>query len=69
MGLSSAADLKISVGSEANSSTLSGCKRLSEPVLVEVIHDYSQETGRCSIGGDLAAEGGYLAGPLKAGRE
>jgi hypothetical protein len=29
----------------------------------------SIKTGRWSIGADLAAESGYLGGPLKAGRE
>jgi hypothetical protein len=37
--------------------------------LAFLFNPVSSKTGRWSIGADLAAEGGYLGGPLKAGRE
>ena len=32
-------------------------------------HKFPNVKSRCDIGADLAAEGGYLGGPLKADRE
>jgi hypothetical protein len=35
----------------------------------DIQHTFSNAKSRCGIGADLAAEGGYLGGPLKADRE